>query len=157
MDRINLLVFSSEYDKALAALILVNTAREIDMQATMFFTFWGLLLIRRPEYISFEEKTTYEQVLARMIPQDIEQLPLSHLNFLGIGREMLQSMMKEKQKPRLVDFLNGARKKGVKFYACKLSMEVMGLKQDELLPEVEIVEAKTYLQDARESSIQLFI
>ncbi len=153
----NLLMFSGDYDKAMAALILANTAKEMDVEVTIFFAFWGLFLVRDPEKATDEDKTTYEKMFGRMTPKGPEDLPLSKMNFAGIGKEMLLEMMEDDKAPRLIDFLNGARKKGVKFYACKLSVDIMGFKQEELLPELEIIEAKEYLTDALNSNMQLFI
>jgi peroxiredoxin family protein len=158
MDKkMNILMFSGEYDKALAALILANSAREINIDVTMFFAFWGLLLIRDPNNMSEEDKTTYEKMFANMTPKNIEELPLSKMNFAGIGKKMLVEMMEESDTPALTDFLNGAIKKGVNIQACKLSCEVMGFKEEELIKEVKIVTAEEYLQNALESNIQLFI
>ena len=153
----NLLMFSGEYDKALAALILANSAKELGMEVSMFFAFWGLLLVRNPEAKEVNDKTLYEKMFGLMTPKGPEDLPLSKMNFSGFGKEMLKAMMKDEDTPSLTAFLNGARKKGVKFYGCKLSVEVMGFKQEELLPEVEIIDAKEYLKDALSSDMQLFI
>lgn len=150
-------MFSGDYDKALAALILVNTARETGMEATMFFAFWGLGLVRDPDKMTLADKSTYEQLFGLVAPHGPEDLPLSKMNMAGLGKKMLQAMMEDVEAPTLTDFLNGARKKGVKFFACKLSMDVMGFKQEELLPEVEVITAKEYLQDAMASDMQLFI
>jgi peroxiredoxin family protein len=155
--KINLLVFSGEYDKALAALILANSAKELEMEVSMFFAFWGLLLVRNPEVSLPEDKSFYEKMFGMMTPKGPEDLPLSNMNFSGFGKEMLKKMMKDEDTPDLTAFLNGARKKGVKLYGCKLSVEVMGFKQEELLPELEVIEAKDYLKDALSSDIQLFI
>jgi len=150
-------MFSGEYDKALAALILANTAREMNIDVTMFFAFWGLMLVRDPEKMSLDDKTTYEKMFSMMTPKGPEELPLSKMNFAGIGKAMLLEMMGEENAPPLEAFLKGARKKGVKFYGCKLSMDVMGLKAEEMIPELEVVTAKTYLEDAINSNMQLFI
>lgn len=155
--RMNILMFSGEYDKAMAALILANTAREMQVDVTMFFTFWGLFLVRDPEKFSVEDKTAYEAMFGAITPKGPEQLPLSRMNMAGIGKKMLLEMIDDDSAPHLIDFLKGARKKDVKFYGCKLSMEIMGLKQEEMIPELEIIEAKDYLKDALESDIQLFI
>lgn len=155
--KMNLLMFSGDYDKALAALILANSARELDVDVTMFFAFWGLCLVRDPERSSSEDKTMFEQMFGMVTPKGPEELPLSRMNMAGLGKQMLLEMMEDDKTPSLTDFLNGARKKGVKFYGCKLSVDVMGLKQDELLPEVQIITAKEYLADALESDLQLFI
>ena len=155
--KMNLLMFSGEYDKAMAALILANSAREMDIEVTMFFAFWGLCLLREPEKVSSDDKSIYEKMLGAMTPKGPEDLPLSKMNFSGIGKEMMLDMMEDKEAPRLIDFLNGARKKGVRFRGCKLSMEIMGFKKEELIPELEIIEAKEYLKDAMASDMQLFI
>lgn len=156
-QRMNLLIFSGEYDKALAALILANTGREMGMDVTLFFAFWGLMLVRDPNKLTLKDKTLFEQMFGLVTPQGAEDLPLSKMNLAGLGKQMLLEMMEEDKTPTLTDFLNGARKKGVKFYGCKLSVNVMGFKEEELLPEVKVITAKEYLQDAIESQIQLFI
>lgn len=155
--RVNMVLFSGEYDKALAALIMANSARELGAEVTMFFAFWGLMLLRDPEKLSSEDKTLYEKMFSMMTPKGPEELPLSKMNFAGLGKEMLLKMMDSDEAPHLIDFLNGARKKGVKFYGCKMSVEVMGFKEEELIPELEIVDAKEYLKDALNSDMQLFI
>jgi peroxiredoxin family protein len=155
--KMNLIMFSGEYDKAMAGLILANTAREIDVDVNMFFAFWGLFLLRDPEMMTNKDKSIYEKVLGTLTPKGPENLPLSKMNFAGFGKKFLIEMMDEDEAPHLIHFLKGARKKKVKFYACKLSVEIMGFKKEEFLPEVEIVEAKTYLKDALDSDIQLFI
>ena len=155
--HVNLLIFSGEYDKALAALILANGARESGMSVTMFFAFWGLMLLRDPAKMSQADKSVYEKMFSVVTPQGADQLPLSRMNMGGIGKYMLLEMMEDSHTPQLSDFLQGARKKGVSFYACKLSLEVMGLKAEELLPEVEVLEVKDYLQDAVKADLELFI
>ncbi|RAU92011.1 DsrE/DsrF/DrsH-like family protein [Paenibacillus sp. YN15] len=158
MDKkMNLLMFSGEYDKAMAGLILANAAKEIEVDVTMFFAFWGLFLVRDPERMSLEDKTLYEKMFAMMTPRGPDQLPLSRMNYAGLGKHMLEEMLKDDEAPQLIHFLKGARKKNIKFYACRLSVEVMGFKPEELLPEVEIIDAKTYLRDALDSDMQLFI
>jgi len=154
---LNILIFSGEYDKALAALILANTAREMQVDATLFFAFWGLFLVRDPNKISTEDKSIYEKMFGAITPNGPEALPLSNMNMAGIGKKMLLEMMDDDSAPHLIDFLKGAIKKGVKFYGCKLSMEIMGLKQGEMIPELEVIEAKDYLKDALESNMQLFV
>lgn len=155
--KVNLVMFSGDYDKALAALIIANSARELELEVSIFFAFWGLLLIRNPEVKVTENKSFYEKMFGMMTPKGPEDLPLSKMNFSGFGKEMLKAMMKDDDTPDLTTFLNGARKKGVKFYGCKLSVDVMGFKAEELLPGVEIIDAKDYLKDALQSDMQLFI
>lgn len=155
--KLNILLFSGDYDKALASLIIANSARDIGINVTMFFAFWGLFLLRDPEKMSLEDKSLYEKMFEMVTPKGPEDLSLSRMNMSGIGKKMLQAMMKDVEAPKLLDFFNGARKKGVKFYGCKLSVDVMGFKKDELIPEVEIITAEEYLKDAIDSNMQLFV
>lgn len=155
--KLNLLMFSGEYDKALAGLVLANSAKELGLDVTMFFAFWGLMLVRDPGKMTLEDKSLFEKMFGLVTPQGVEALPLSRMNMAGLGKAMLLEMMEEDKTPALTDFLNGARKKGVKFCGCKLSVDVMGFKEEEFIPELEIITAKEYLQDALESQIQLFI
>jgi len=155
--HINILLFSGDYDKCLAALILVNGAREMGMTATVFCAFWGLFLLRDPEKISMEDKNLYEKMFSSITPSAAEKLPLSKMNLAGIGKSMLLNMMDENDTPHLQDFLNGARKKGVRFCACKLSLEIMGFKPEELLEGIEVMDVQSYLQDAVNANVQLFI
>jgi len=156
-NKINLLMFSSDYDKALAAFILANTARDIQVDVTMFFTFWGLLLVRQPRKEVADDKTFYETIFETMTPNNPETLPLSKMNMGGLGKEMLLKMMENNKAPRLTDLIQEARQNGVKFYGCKLSMDIMGFKKEELIPELEVIEAADYLRDAMNSKMQLFI
>ena len=156
--KLSLILFSGEYDKALAALILANSAREMNMTVNIFFAFWGLSLIRDPEKISSdEEKSSFEKMFGLVAPQGPEEMPLSRMNMAGLGKAMLKEMMEDNDSPDLNDFLRGAQKKGVNFYACKLSLEVMGFNLEELLPEVKVLTAKEYLADALDANIELFI
>lgn len=155
--KMSILMFSGDFDKALAALILANTAREMDMEVNMFFAFWGLMLVRDPDKLSDEDKTLFEKMFASMTPKGIEDLPLSKMNFAGIGKKMLLEMMDDSDTPPIDAFMKGALNKGVIMKACKLSCEVMGFSDKELLEEVKVVTAEDYLRDALQSEIQLFI
>jgi len=155
--KLSLLLFSDDYDKALAALILANSASEADMDVSIFFAFWGLMILRDPDKASLDNKSVKEKMFSLMTPKGPEDLPLSKMNFSGLGKKMLEAMMDDGETPNLERFLKGACKKGIKFYGCKLSIDIMGFKKEEFLPELEIIEAKDYLKDAALSDIQLFI
>jgi peroxiredoxin family protein len=155
--HLNILLFSGDYDKCLPAFILANGAREMGMTVTIFCAFWGLLILRDPQKMKSEDKDLYEKMFSAMTPAGPEQLPLSKMNFAGVGKTMLLNMMDDKSAPHLKDFLEGARKKGVRFCACKLSMEIMGFSAEELLPDIEVIEVNGYLEDAVKADIQLFI
>lgn len=156
-EKMSILMFSGDYDKALAALILANTAMEINVEVTIFFAFWGLTLVRDPEAEINEDKTMSEKMMANMTARSIEEAPLSKMNMAGIGKMMLEGMMEDNDTPTIEAFLKGALKKGVNMKACKLSCEIMGFGDEELLPEVEIITVEDYLKDALKSKIQLFI
>lgn len=156
-QHLNILLFSADYDKCLAAFILANGAKEMGMQVTIFCAFWGLLILRDENKISSANKKFYEKMFSAMTPANVEDLPLSKMNFAGIGKTMLVNMMDNQDAPHLTDFLRGARKKGVRFCACKLSMEIMGFTAEELLPDIEVADVKVYLQDAAQADINLFI
>ena len=109
--HMNLLVFSGDYDKALAALILANGARDLGMSVTMFFAFWGLMLLRDPAKMSLEDKTIYEKMFSAVTPQGPDQLPLSRMNMSGIGKYMLVEMMEESHTPSWRTFYRAPVKK----------------------------------------------
>lgn len=155
--KLNLLLFSGEYDKALAALIIANSAAEMGIDVTIFFAFWGLLLARNPDKLTLEDKTIYEKMFGLMTSKGAEDLPLSRMDMAGLGKRMLRKMMEDAQSPSLKEFLKDAQNKGIKFYGCKLSMEVMGFKQEEMLDTLKVVDAKEYLKYAIDSDMQLFI
>lgn len=155
--KISLILFSGEFDKALAALILANEARDMGSEVNIFCAFWGLLLIRDPHKMSTEDKSIYEKMFGAMTAKGAEELPLSRMNYAGIGKKMLSAMMEDTDTPPLEAFLKGALDKGVKFHVCKLSAEVMGFAKEEFLDGVNIVTAKEYLTQAAEADVELFI
>ncbi|KPU46092.1 hypothetical protein OXPF_02020 [Oxobacter pfennigii] len=155
--KLNILLFSGDYDKALAALIIADGAAEMGVKVTLFCAFWGLMLLRDPDKLSLEDKTIYEKIFGMTTPKGPEELPLSKMDMKGMGKKMLTMMMKDAESPSLKDFLEEARKKGIKFYGCQLSVEVMGFKKEEMIPELEIVDVKEYLKDALDSNMQLFV
>lgn len=150
-------MFSGAYDKALAAFIMANGARELDMEVTMFFAFWGLLMLRDPGKLSLKDKSAYEQMFTLTTAVGAEALPLSSMNMAGLGKTMLLDMMEDQHAPTLPDFIKGAQKKNVRLCACQLSMEIMGFKENELISGVEVIDVKAYLQDATAADMQLFI
>lgn len=155
--KMSFLMFSAEYDKALAALILATQALDMNMDVSMFFAFWGLALVRDPDVISDEEKNYNEKMISNMTPKGIEELPLSKMNFAGVGKKMLGDMMEDHDTPPVGAILQEAIKKGANLGACKLSCEIMGFGEEEFLPQVKIMTAEDYINDALESDIQLFI
>lgn len=156
-QKANILVYSADYDKALAAFIIANGARELEMEVSMFFAFWGLLLLRDPARMSLEDKSLYEKMFTLATPAGAAHLPLSRMNMGGLGKMMLLDMMEDEETPGLPAFIQGAQKKGVHFYACQLSLEIMGFKLEEFIPGVEAMDVKGYIKDAAGSNLQLIV
>jgi peroxiredoxin family protein len=155
--KVNILMFSGDYDKAYAALIIANGARDMGMEVSMFFAFWGLFLLRDPDRADSGGKTPYEQMMGAITPKGPEALGLSKMNFAGIGKALMKDMMEDDEAPSLTRLLKGAVKRDAKFYGCKLSMDVMGFKKEEMIPELQVIDVKGYLKDATEADLQLFI
>ena len=153
----SILMFSGDYDKALAALILANSAMELDIEVNIFFAFWGLSIIRDPKSISEEDQSISETLFKNMTSKGVADTQLSKMNFAGIGKKMMENMMEDNDTPTIEAFLKGAINKGLNIKACKLSCEIMGFSQEEFLQETDIITAHDYLKDALEADIELFI
>ncbi len=154
--RMTLIMFSNDMDKAIAAFILATGAASAGMPVTMYFTFWGLALLRKKNYFR-RGKTLVERMFGWMLPEGPEGAKLSKMNILGAGTAMMKSVMKKKKIPGLEDLINMALSLDVKIVACTTSMEMMGIKQEELIENIEIGGVATYLGSARESGVNLFI
>jgi peroxiredoxin family protein/TusA-related sulfurtransferase len=124
------IVFSDDLDKALASFVLANGAASTGQQVTMFFTFWGLNVIKRKQKPSVT-KDFFGKMFGLMLPAHSKKLTLSKLNMLGIGSWMMRLIMKSKNIDSLESLINQARMSGVEFIACQMSMDVMGVKKEE--------------------------
>lgn len=155
-ERTTLIVFSNDMDKAMAAFILATGAASAGMKVTMYFTFWGLALLRKKDY-SPKGKTLMERMFGWMLPLGPDGAKLSKMNFLGAGTLMMKSMMRKKKMPGLNELMNMAASLDVKLVACTTSMEMMGIKREELIDNIEIGGVATFLGSARLSAVNLFI
>lgn len=151
-----LVVFDGDLDKLLASLVIANGALAMGRPVTMFFTFWGLAALRkkRPGRI---EKTFVEKMFGWMLPRGIGQAALSKLDFCGAGRAMMKWVMRRKKIDSAEELLRKAIAGGAKLVACSMSMDVMGIRPEELIDGVEIGGVGTYLADAEEADVNLFI
>lgn len=154
-DKVTLLVFSGELDKVLASLMIATTAASLGMEVTVFFTFWGINVLK--EKRSYAGKDIKERMIDIMTPAGPEMMGVSQLNMLGAGRTMLKQMMKEKDIVTAEELLGLAKESGVKLVACSMTMQVMGIREDELTDDIEIAGAASYLVDASRSGCTLFI
>lgn len=123
---------------------------------TMFFTFWGLNILRKREKQPVK-KSFIEKMFGAMMPRGTEKLKLSKMNMGGMGTKMMRSVMKEKNVDSLETLMRQAIDSGVKLVACTMSMDVMGIREEELIDGVELAGVASYLGDAEKSNVNLFI
>ena len=151
-----IIVFSGDLDKVLASFIIANGAAAMGRKVTMFFTFWGLTALRKPEKQRVK-KTFIENMFGSMLPRGTGKLHLSRMNMGGMGTAMMKKIMNDKNVDSLETLMKKAMDNGIKIIACTMSMDVMGIKQEELMDGVELGGVGTYLGDAEESNVNLFI
>lgn len=151
-----IVVFSGDMDKALASFVIANGAVAMGKKVTMFFTFWGLNVLRKPQAPP-TQKGIIDRMFAMMMPQGTKNLTLSKMNFLGLGTKMMRHVMEAKKIASLEDLMASAQKAGVEMVACQMSMDVMGIQPEELIDGIKIGGVGYYLGEAEESSVNLFI
>lgn len=151
-----IVVFSGDFDKAMAAFIIANGAAAMGSEVTLFFTFWGLNLLRRPEAVAVK-KTPIETMFGWMMPRGAERTKLSKMNMLGLGTQMIKGIMKTKNVPALSELIDKARENKVHLVACAMSMDLMGIHREELIDGVEEGGVAMYLDQAEAAGVNLFI
>jgi peroxiredoxin family protein len=157
-DQLSMVVFSNDLDKMLAALIIAVGAAAMDTRVKMFFTFWGITALRdRTKKI--HGKNLKSKMFGTMLPHGTGQLKLSQMNMRGIGKDMIKGLMKQKHVASLEELLASASEMGVEINICEMSMNLMGFHKEEMIdyPKLSYCGVATFLADAGESSIQLFI
>jgi len=155
-DAKTLIMFSDDLDKALATFVLANGAAATGKKVTIFFTFWGLNVIKKAKKPPVR-KDWIGKMFGMMLPSHSLQLKLSKMNMLGMGAKMMRSIMKAKGIESLETLRTQALDQGVEFIACQMSMDVMGVKREELLDECTIGGVATYMQRAENANVNLFI
>ena len=151
-----IIVFSGDLDKVLASFIIANGAAAMGRPVTMFFTFWGLTALRKSEKQPVR-KSLVESMFGFMLPRGSKKLKLSKMNMGGMGTAMMKKIMNDKNVDSLETLIQKAMKSGVKIVACTMSMDVMGIRSEELIDGVELGGVGAYLGDAEESNVNLFI
>lgn len=151
-----IIVFSGDLDKAMASLIISNGAAAMGNEVTMFFTFWGLNILRKTQKVRVR-KGFIEKMFGWMMPRGPEKLGLSKMNYGGIGSTMMKKVMKKKNVSSVSELLDSAQMMGVKMIACTMSMDVMGIKEEELIEGIEYAGVATYLGEADDANVNLFI
>jgi len=151
-----LVVFSGELDRVLAAFVIANAAADLGDKVTMFFTFWGLNALRRAPSRRIR-KPLLDAMFGWMMPRGASRLKLSKLHMAGIGTALMRKVMRDKRVADLPAMITQAQSKGVRIVVCTMSMNVMGLQQEELIEGVEFGGAAAYLAQASQSGVNLFI
>lgn len=155
-----IILFSGDFDKVMAALIIANGAAAMGDEVTVFCTFWGLNILRKTEKPTSSgkaKKTMLQSMFGRMMPKGTRKLGLSKMNFAGMGAPMMRRATKDVGGMSLEELFESAREQGVKFVACSLSMDILGFGKEELLDDIEYAGVAAYLGEADEANINLFI
>ncbi|PHI10927.1 CoA-disulfide reductase [Fusobacterium polymorphum] len=153
-SNMTMVVFSGDLDKAIAAFIIANGALTMGKKVTMFFTFWGLSILKKK---NLAKKSFIEKMFAMMLPKNSQDLPVSKMNFFGIGAKMIRSVMKKKNVMSLEELIKKAIDSGVNITACTMSMDVMGISEEELIDGINYGGVGQYLGEAEKSNNNLFI
>ncbi|HVH98476.1 MAG TPA: DsrE/DsrF/DrsH-like family protein [Enhygromyxa sp.] len=160
VERCTLLVLHNDHEALLAALLIANGAAAQGMETTVFFTFWGLNLLRgpTPNYAEPEPEIGVMQRLMKwMMPKGPKHQPLGKMHFAGLGKGMLSAIMRRQQIMSLPELMDSAQKLGVRFTACTMSMSVMGIAPRDLhpYPNLDYGGVASFVDDARRSAITL--
>lgn len=155
-DNKTMVVFSGDLDKAIASFIIANGAASMGKKVTMFFTFWGLNILRKPEKVEVK-KNLMGKMFGLMMPRGSKKLQLSKMNMMGMGAKMIRMVMKNNNISSLEDLITSAVDSGIEIVACQMSMDVMGIKKEELIDGVKIAGVGYYLGEAEDANVNLFI
>lgn len=155
-DNKTLIVFSDDLDKALASFVIANGAASTGKKVTMFFTFWGLNVIKKQQKPAVS-KDIFGKMFGWMLPAHSGKLKLSKMNMGGAGSWMMRLIMKQKRIDSLESLIQQAVDNGVEMIACTMSMDVMGVQKEELMDNVTLGGVASYLERAEEANVNLFI
>jgi peroxiredoxin family protein len=156
-EKMTLIVFSGDMDKAIAAFNLAIGAASIGMEVSMFFTFWGLNILKKNEGAT-KSKGIMRKMLNFMNRGGTKRLGLSKFHMFGMGKWMMGKLMRNVKSPSVQELLIMAHQSGVKFIACTTTIGMMGLGKEAFIPEVDsYAGVATYLADAKDGRINLFI
>lgn len=151
-----IVVFSDDLDKALASFVIANGAAATGRKVSMFFTFWGLNVIKKRQKPAVS-KDIFGRMFGWMMPSHSGRLRLSKMNMFGMGSRMMRMIMRRKRIDSLESLIQQACDNGVEMIACTMSMDVMGVRQEELLDNVVLGGVASYLERTEQANLNLFI
>ena len=156
-DKLSLIAFSGSLDRLIAAFVLATGAAAMGMKVSMFFTFWATAALRKDT--SRVQKTLLERLFAWMLPKGVKQLPLSQMNMAGGGPLMIRHIMRKKGVASLEEMIELAAELGVEINVCTMSMDLLGMKPDELLdyPGRSFCGVAKFLETAAPGKVTLFL
>lgn len=152
----NIILFSGDYDKAMAAYIIATGAAAYDHNVTIFHTFWGLNTLRKDEHVPVK-KGFVEKMFAKMMPRGADKLGLSKMNFAGMGPQLIKHVINKNQAMTLPQLIELAKELEVNLVACQMTVDLLGLDQQELIDGVQFAGVAAYLANAENGSVNLFI
>ena len=150
------MLFSGDYDKAMAAYIIANGAAAYDHKVTIFHTFWGLNALRKDAQVPVK-KGFMEKLFGKMMPRGADKMGLSKMNYLGVGQKMIKSVMKKHNAIPLPQLVEMAQEQDVKLIACTMTMDLLGLQKEELLDDIDYGGVAAYIGEAENGNVSLFI
>jgi peroxiredoxin family protein/TusA-related sulfurtransferase len=151
-----IVVFSNDFDRVMSAFIIANGAASMGNKVSLFFTFWGLNVLRKDGKVK-ARKGFMDRMFSRMMPRGSSKLKLSKMNMGGMGTRMMKSVMKKKNVHSLGELIDMALQQDVRLIACTMTMDIMGLRREELIDDVEEGGVAAFLDDANHSNVTMFI
>lgn len=154
-DKLSMVLFSGDLDKTIAAFIIATGAAAMGMEVSMFFTFWGLSVVKKQKV--YDGKNFLEKGFTAMLPGNTQQMGLSQMNFFGAGAKIIRKLMKDHDVTSVEEFVELAREFDVRMTVCDMSRELLGVKDEELIDGLEVGGVATFMGDAATSKVTLFI
>ncbi|MEH7453349.1 DsrE/DsrF/DrsH-like family protein [Gottfriedia acidiceleris] len=154
--KTNIILFSGDYDKAMAAYIIANGAAAFDHEVTIFHTFWGLNALRKGEHVA-TKKGFIEKMFGKMMPRGADKMGLSKMNFAGFGPKMIKDIIKKHNALPLPQLIEMAQEQDINLVACTMTMDLLGLQTEELLENIQYAGVAAYIGEAEEGQVNLFI
>lgn len=154
--KLSMILFSGDFDKTMAALTLANGAAGQDMEVSIFFTFWGMNLLRRKK---IKTNRFLENMFKTLMPLGVDRIGLSKMNFCGIGPFLMKKLIRQKNGQTASDLFKMAMERKIHFIACEASLKLLGIKPEELIEyeHLEIAGVDQFLHNAKDSKISMFI